>query len=228
MKSYRLQQATFLLILCPSFSAAQPFASDHLQRALRLADLNNWNGAATDFADAEKMFISAGDTRNALYAHLGAIRATIMQRDLLKTSADLEGDLDSNVLLQNDKELRMFCLIVKGDIDGEIDSGAMRRDWEQVHSLAQELRDEKWQSRSLGQLGMAAFYAGDLETARKNVASALIAATKNNDVGAEIRFLTAMGIGLRESHTPAAALDRERRLRARGGLHHGGAIVLVR
>ncbi len=207
MKSEKRQRLLALMIAGPALLAAQPSASDHVDRALRFADLNNWNGAAADFAAAETMFASAGDARNALYAHLGTIRATITQRDLLKASADLEGELAANPLLQVDSELRKFCLIVKGDIDGEIDSGAMRRDWEEVHSLAQKVGDEKWQYRSLGQIGIAAFYDGDLETARKNVAAALIAATKNNDVGAEIRFLTAIGIGLREAHMASAALE---------------------
>ena len=115
-------------------------------------------------------------------------------------------ELEENPLLQNDRELRLFCLAKKGDIDGEIDSYAMRRDWEQVQTLAEELGDIKWQYRALAQLGLAAFYDGDLETARKNVGAALIAATKNNDAGAQIRYVTAIGIGLRESQMPTMAL----------------------
>ena len=94
------------------------------------------------------------------------------------TSAQLASDLDNNPLLQTDKQLRLFCLIVKGDIDGEIDAGAMREDWQGVQDLANELGDKKWQYRALAQLGVAAFYNGDLATAGKNVASALAAATK--------------------------------------------------
>jgi tetratricopeptide (TPR) repeat protein len=91
-------------------------------------------------------------------------------------------------------------------IDGEIDSGAMRLDWEEVQTLALQLGDVKWQYRSLAQLGLAAFYDGDLETARKNVGAALIAATKNNDAAAQIRYMTVIGIGLRESRMPIQAL----------------------
>ena len=207
MITARFKLATSLIGLTGALLAAQSSALDRLERARHLADLNNWNGAASDFAAAEGMFTSSGDTRNALYAHLGSIRATVTQRNLLKTSAELQNNLNDNPLLQTDKELRMFCLIVKGDIDGEIDSGAMRRDWEKVHALANELGDVKWQYRSLGQLGIAAFYDGDLETARKNSASALIAATKNADTGGQIRFLTVIGIGLREAHAPSTALE---------------------
>jgi hypothetical protein len=71
---------------------------------------------------------------------------------------------------------------VKGDIDGEIDAGAMREDWEQVQALAAELGDKKWQYRALAQLGIAAFYNNDLKTAGANVAKALVAATASDPV----------------------------------------------
>ena len=137
-------RAPILLIALslPLLNAQPPAPSpmEILQRGLHLADLYNWGDAANDFGEAEGMFAAAGDVRNALYARLGKIRSTIEQRSLPATSEDLQGELDSNPLLQNDKQLRMFCLIVKGDIDGEFNSGAMRRDWENVQALARELR----------------------------------------------------------------------------------------
>jgi CHAT domain-containing protein/tetratricopeptide (TPR) repeat protein len=142
------------------------------------------------------MFIVAGDRRNALYAKLGRIRSTVEQGRLPAISAELADELDTDPLLQSDKQLRMFCFIVKGDIDSEINSGAMRSDWEQVQTLAGELGNTEWKYRALAQLGLAAFYAGDLATARKNVGGALEAATAAGDAGAQIRYLTALGIGL--------------------------------
>ncbi|MGD0669559.1 MAG: CHAT domain-containing protein [Bryobacteraceae bacterium] len=171
-----------------------------LDHALHLADLYNWDDAGEEFAEAEKLFVAVGDGRNALYAKLGKIRSTIDQRDLPATSAQLASDLEQNPLLQNDKQLRLFCLIVKGDIDGEIDARAMREDWEEVQKLAKELGIDKWQYRALAQLGVAAFYNGDLDTAGKNVARALVEATKSGDGAARVVFLTMLGIGLRESH----------------------------
>ena len=52
-------------------------AADLLAHALHLADLYNWADAAPEFAEAEALFNSAGDRRNALYARLGRIRANI-------------------------------------------------------------------------------------------------------------------------------------------------------
>src|ERR1035438_9960098 len=173
---------------------------EFLDHALHLADLYNWDDAGEEFAEAEKLFVAAGDGRNALYAKLGKIRSTIDQRDLPATSAQLASDLEQNPLLQTDKQLRLFCLIVKGDIDGEIDARAMREDWEEVQKLATELGNDKWQYRALAQLGVAAFYNGDLDTAGKNVARAFAEATKNGDGAARVVFLTMLGIGLRESH----------------------------
>jgi CHAT domain-containing protein len=152
------------------------------------------------------MFVAAGDKRSALYARLGRIRATAEEGRLPVISAQLAGELEKNPLLQTDKRLRMFCLIVKGDIDGEFNSVAMRHDWEQVQALARDLGDAKWQYRALAQLGLAAFYEGDLETARKNVGTALGAATKAGDAGAQIRYLTVLGIGLMQSKMYEQAL----------------------
>ena len=175
--------------ILPLRSQGGQAAQEILDHALHLADLYNWDDAGKDFAEAEKLFVAAGDQRNALYAKLGKIRSTVDQRALPATSSQLASELDNNPLLQTDKQLRLFCLIVKGDIDGEIDDGAMREDWERVQELATELGDKKWQYRALAQLGVAAFYNGDLATAGKNVASALAAATKNGDGGAQVRLL---------------------------------------
>ncbi len=74
---------------------------------------------AQNFAEAEHLFVEAGDQRNALYAKMGRIRSHIDrdQQTLPAVAAELAEELEDDPLLQNDKELRMFCLIVKGDID---------------------------------------------------------------------------------------------------------------
>ena len=100
----------------------------------------------------------------------------------------------------------MFCLIVKGDIDTETNTGAMRKDWEQVQ-LAHELRNTKWEYRALAQLGIAGIYDADLETARKNIGTALEAATKAGDTAAQIRFLTILANGLVQTKAYEQALE---------------------
>jgi hypothetical protein len=129
------------LVVCSSFvEAQQPQPKELLAHALRLADLYNWDDAGPEFADAEHLFVDAGDQRNALYAKLGRIRSHIDrdQQTLPAVAAQLAEALEEDPLLQNDKELRMFCLVVKGDIDAEINTGSMKQDWMQVQTIAQE------------------------------------------------------------------------------------------
>jgi CHAT domain-containing protein len=182
-----------------------PRALALLQHALHLADLYNWVDAAPEFVEAEKAFRAASDERGALYAHIGTIRSNAREPLILR-SRELEEDLDKNPILQNDKQMRMFCLIVKGDIDGESDHAAMRRDWEEVRALAGELHDSKWENRALGELGLAAFYDGDVETARKNVGTALTTAISTKDIGGEVFFLSIAGNGLVELKMYAQSL----------------------
>ena len=198
MKSSFFRRTALLIVSCSFVDAQQPQAKELLARALHLADLYNWADAAPAFTEAEQLFLAAGDQRNALYSKLGRIRSNIErdQQTLPMVSAQLAESLEDDPLLQNDKELRMFCLIVKGDIDTETNTGAMRQDWEQVQTLAHDLGELKWQYRALAQLSMAAFYDADLETARTNVGTALSAATTSGDVGGQIRSLTIIAGGL--------------------------------
>jgi CHAT domain-containing protein len=166
-----------------------------LKQALRYGDLYNWADASSLFAQAEQLFTARGDSRNALYAHFGRLRSTMEQLSLPEVSEELGLDLDNNPLLQSDNELRLFCLIVRGDIDGEIDAVPMRRDWEAALNLAQTLGDKKWENRASGEIGFALFLAGDVTTARQRVTAALLGATMLQDVGAQIRYLAAIGHG---------------------------------
>lgn len=181
-------------------SASVAFGDDKpeelLRRALYFGDLYNWRAARPDFTRAAELFEAAGDKRNALYARLGAIRAGANPAPIPVVSYQLEHELATNPILQSDKELRMFCLIVKGDFDGEIDTPAMRRDWSEVAALARELGNAKWQYRAQGQLGFADFYDGDLPGAQRKVAEALIGATTAKDIGAQIFYLSTTANGL--------------------------------
>ena len=92
MTSHCINHTIASVVLSAISLNAQPFqpsAAEHLRRALRLAELNNWIGAENDFTEAERMFTAVGDLRNALYARLGRIRATGGGRSLDATSAQL-------------------------------------------------------------------------------------------------------------------------------------------
>jgi CHAT domain-containing protein len=186
----------FLCGLACTFAQAQTTTDDPdvlLKKALHLGDLYNWADAAPMFTEAEQLYAARGDNRNALYAHLGRIRSTMEQLTLPEISQELGAELDKNSLLQSDKELRLFCLMVLGDIDGEIDAAPMRHDWEAALKLAQELGDKKLENRASGELGFALFLEGDMTPARQKVAGALMSAMVSGDVGAQIRYLGAVG-----------------------------------
>jgi CHAT domain-containing protein len=184
------------LLLKQAAAPTNDEADTTLQRALHFAGLYNWHASRPYFIKAQQLFEAAGDKRNALYAHFGAIRAGADPAPITELSYRLAQELATNPILQSDKELRMLCLIVKGDFDGEIDVPAMRRDWTEVAALARELGNAKWQYRAQGQLGFADFHDGDLAAAQRNVGAALIAATNAGDVGAQIFYLSATANGL--------------------------------
>jgi len=189
------------LLVCGAIctvAPAQALADDPdalLKQALRYGDLYNWADAASLFTQAEQLYSAHGDSRNALYAHFGRLRSTMEQLSLPEISHELGVDLDNNPLLQSDNELRLFCLIVRGDIDGEIDAVPMRRDWEEALKVAQTLGDKKWENRASGEIGFSLFLAGDVTAARQKVTAALIGATMLQDAGAQIRYLAAIGHG---------------------------------
>jgi CHAT domain-containing protein/tetratricopeptide (TPR) repeat protein len=195
----RVRRVAICILLCGpawTFVQAQTTTDDPavlLKRALHLGDLYNWADAAPLFTQAEQLYAARSDSRNALYAHFGQLRSTMEQRSLPEVSEELEAELDKNPLLQSDKELRLFCLMVLGDIDGEIDAAPMRRDWEAALKLAQGLGDKKLENRASGELGFALFLEGDMASARQKVASALMGAMMLGDTGAQIRYLAAVG-----------------------------------
>src|SRR5881392_3033441 len=106
---------TFLCATLLASARAQTPSDDPdalLKQALHLGDLYNWADAAPMFTEAEQLYAARGDGRNALYAHLGLLRSTMEQLSLPEVSEELGAQLDKNPLLQSDKELRLFCLMV--------------------------------------------------------------------------------------------------------------------
>ena len=151
-----------ILVITTIAAIGAPSPQSLLDEALHFADFYNWYAARPFFEQARHLFEAAGDKRNALYARCGAIRAGAESAPITELSYRLERELATNPLLQSDKELRMFCLVIKGDFDGEIDSVAMRRDWEEVRTLATQLGNARWRYRAQAQLGFADYYDGDV------------------------------------------------------------------
>jgi CHAT domain-containing protein len=116
-------------------------------------------------------------------------------RSLPELSNNLAALLKSPAIASNPR-LRLWCLGIKGDVDGEMDTASARADWEEAHRVAQQLNDKKWESRSLAEAGFEAYLEGDIATGRRSVAAGLGAAHTTGDVGAEVRYLSAIGAGL--------------------------------
>lgn len=189
--------AIALFLLSPiALWSGRPDASGYglLEKAEYFADLYNWRAASPLFQKAEIVFRTTGDHRNAMYAHVGAVRLA-STAPILERSQSLADMLTTDRLFRQDKDLRLFALTVKGDLDGEIDQSAARQDWTEAMLLAKELGRTKWIYRAEGQLGLADYYDGDLASCQRKVASALTAAVKYQDVGAEIFFLSATAEG---------------------------------
>ena len=144
--SFRYQiVATIVLIFGLRATAAETGRNSQLlRRAFEVPDLNNWTEAEPEFARAASAFRANRDKIGLNYAELGIIRATIQRRNLAFTSAQLGHRLESDPLMKSDRDLRIFCLAIKGEIDNDLGAAAMRRDWEEVAQLSRDSSDPRW------------------------------------------------------------------------------------
>src|SRR5258708_36008598 len=97
------------LLLCGTvciFALAQATADDPdvlLKQAFHYGALYNWADAASLFAQAEQLYSARGDSRNALYAHLGRLRSTREQLSLPEVSGERGAELRRTPPLQSAK-----------------------------------------------------------------------------------------------------------------------------
>src|SRR5579863_2559064 len=89
-----------------------------LQRADQIGDLYNWPAAKPVYRQAEQFYRSAGNQQQALYAHVGWLRATMETRDLPSLSEELRRILWLPYV-SGDKARQMRIWIAKGDVDAE-------------------------------------------------------------------------------------------------------------
>ncbi len=166
-----------------------------MERAEHLVDLYNWYDAHPLFAKAEKMFLAQGDERNALFARASRLRGEMQVRPFHEVIEAMDEILATD-LARDDARLRLRCLIVRGDVNLEIDAVAAKDDWEAALAAARQAGDRKWESRAIGELGMAAFLLGDASAARSQVGQAMMTALARGDAGAQIRYYAAIATGL--------------------------------
>ena len=125
------------------------------------------------------------------------MRADVLSMSFIEVAGDLAKELE-NPLVQNDPELKLRLLVVKGNIDLEIDPPESRRDWEEVLSIAEKLGKHQWAARAGGELAILAFLEGDTTKARDMMTKAVGWARFYGDVAAQIRYYTIIGQGFVE------------------------------
>ena len=168
-----------LLVACPARFFASTVPKDGptlLREADRLADLYNWADAAPLYADAEKFLSAAGDSRGALVARLGRMRGS-METYSLPALSDEFAALLKLTPVQNDPELKLRCLMAKGDVDGEINARLATSEWNQVLEIAHAKNDRRLESRCNGELAILAFIQGQVQDASRNVRTSFRQAT---------------------------------------------------
>jgi tetratricopeptide (TPR) repeat protein len=174
---------------------AVPTVNRALQTAERLAWLRNWSAAQPYFAEAERQFTASGDRRNARFARISGIRGELQRLPLLKTSELLANELE-DALVQSDPRLRLRCLVVKGDVDLDLDTELARRDWTEANSLAESLGEEGWVNRAQGELAIVSFLSGNHEAAALSILATILKARQMGDIASVIRYETLVGDGL--------------------------------
>jgi CHAT domain-containing protein len=183
-----------LAALCFADDTA-PSVNAALQNGERLAWLRNWSGALPLYKAAEREFSSSGDRRNALFTRISGIRGELQRLPLAETSELLANTLD-DPLVQSDPRLRLRCLVVKGDVDLDLDTELARRDWTEARSLAESLGEVGWANRAQGELAIVSFLSGNHEAAALNILATILKARQLGDVGSVIRYETLVGDGL--------------------------------
>ncbi len=176
-----------------------------LAEADRLADLRAWTRAEPFFIQAEKEFEQAGDARNALYAKLGRIRGELPRRSVAEVSQQLAEILESPPATTDD-QIRMRCLVIKGETDEDHDALLAETDWREALAIAKKLNDTKWINRANGELGIVAGLQGKTGEAMLMIGTAVQNAKSTNDLSSVVRFLSVLGNGLIQFGRPEQAL----------------------
>ncbi len=168
-----------------------------LDEAEHLFWLNNPLEARPLYARAAQLFAAEGDRRNAFYASVSQIPAEMESTNLADLSQYLAKEL-RRPGIDKDPRLRLRVLVVKGEVDLDLDGLSSRPVWKEVESLAGSMGERQLASRASGELGILAFLEGNSSEAKWRVGKALVYAKLVNDVGAQIRYLSMIGQGFAE------------------------------
>jgi CHAT domain-containing protein len=186
-------------------SAGPEGSVDSLQRAKRLAWLNNWAEASRVLEELKRSGRLPTDEATALFYRAVEIRTNIESLSFPSAAEELATMLSSEAA-RNQPELRLQILAMKGDIEFQYDLPAAEMTWNEVRRMAADSRDSRSAARAEGKLGDIAFLKGQILTAMTMVSKAYIKAEINGDITGKIEQLTALGEGLAEFGRRADAI----------------------
>ena len=181
------------LVLPLSASAQTP--TELLAEADRYGDRSNWIAAGPLYARAEAEFHKVGDLHQEIYARLGRLHRDLEAGSYTTVRAQVVKELETPTV-QSDPHLKIRALSLLGNIDMNINTAAAVEDWKQVLATATEAKDQKWQNRAKGQLGLAAGLNGDIGAAGLALYTAIMKAEQLGDVAGHVYFATWLANGM--------------------------------
>jgi tetratricopeptide (TPR) repeat protein len=165
-----------------------------VRQADSLAWVKAWGKAEPLYAAAARAYDARGDRRNALYAEVSALRGQSQRMAASEASERVAAYLN-NPIVRADDHLRFRCLIIKSEIDTNLDPVLAEHSLREALALATTLNEPLWVNRVQGELAIVAFLRGDVGSSIVALGTALKATETNGDIPAQIRFLTLFGHG---------------------------------
>jgi hypothetical protein len=172
--------------------------TDEFRQAERLYWLDNWVKARPLYADCEQGF-AVSDPAKALICKFSRLRAEA-ETDLsyYTVSKIISRDLETETA-RTHPEVRVRGLIVKATADLSIHDPVLSgQEWEQVEELAHSLKENGWEGRAKGELGIVAYLRGDTAKAVALNTESFETAKELHDVAGMIRAFSLKGVGLLE------------------------------
>lgn len=196
LKATCLLLASFLVAIAISrFILRPPHSPDVLLReADRKAWANAWFEAEPLYKKAEAELIRKHEPSKALYARVSQIPPHMEDGSVPELIWQLTQDLA--LPEAQDQQTKLRILTIRGMVESNYDGAAGQSTWSQVQALAQQQHQYLLASRALGEKGIAAYFRGDLATAKKNVVTAWTVAKYGGDPAAQVRYASVYGAGL--------------------------------
>src|SRR5436305_5429126 len=189
---------TLAVVQVTAFSEPTARFTREFQAAERLFWLDNWIKARNLYADCELGF-ARSDPAKALMCKFSRLRADAETNLSYYTvskliATDLEGQT-----ARNSSEARLRGLIVKATADLSIHDPVLSgQEWEEVQRLAHSLKEDGWEARAKGELGIVAYLRGDTAEAIALNTESFLQVRALKDVAGMVRALSLKGVGLLE------------------------------